>query len=181
MGAFVGIPFMECRHGVISMKNAVSGKVTIDENEYIFENEACYIEKDSGHSFPSAYKWTQALGENYSVMLAVATIPYMGIKFNGVISNIKVGEKNYRLATYNLARLKKSSDKYILIKRGKYTLEVTALKTDGHALAAPEKGKMSVTIHESVNAEVRYILRKGKKELLNVVNNKAGFEGHNDI
>lgn len=46
MGPFSYLPFMECNHAVISMKNNVNGTITINNDEYIFNNGTGYIEKD---------------------------------------------------------------------------------------------------------------------------------------
>lgn len=37
MGPFVCMPFMECRHQVWSMRHLVSGKISVNKKEYLFQ------------------------------------------------------------------------------------------------------------------------------------------------
>ncbi|MDK2808961.1 MAG: hypothetical protein PWP24_1698, partial [Clostridiales bacterium] len=60
MGPFRYVPFMECRHQVISLSHQVEGKVCWNQKEYVFSGSRGYIEGDRGSSFPSQYLWTQA-------------------------------------------------------------------------------------------------------------------------
>lgn len=55
MGPFSYFQFMECNHAILSMKNIVNGLININQNKIIFNNDAGYIEKDWGYSFPKKY------------------------------------------------------------------------------------------------------------------------------
>lgn len=46
MGPFSYIPFMECNHAILSMKNTANGKIIINDTIIKFENGNGYIEKD---------------------------------------------------------------------------------------------------------------------------------------
>jgi len=60
MGWYSYIPFMECKHGIVSVNHKISGTLRID-NELIDLNEGKgYIEKDWGTSFPEAWIWIQS-------------------------------------------------------------------------------------------------------------------------
>lgn len=84
MGPFSYVPFMECRHGVFSMTNTVSGCLSINGHAYRFDNDVGYIEGDRGRSLPKVYAWTQC---NFfdespcSIMLSIADIPLGSIHF----------------------------------------------------------------------------------------------------
>ena len=53
MGPFVLVPFMECRHSVMSMRHKVNGSVTFNNRKYEFKDAFGYWEGDRGVSFPS--------------------------------------------------------------------------------------------------------------------------------
>ena len=76
MGPFRYVPFMECRHSVVSTKHTVNGSININGKAYSFDNAAGYIESDRGYSFPKRYIWTQSIFGNGSLMLSVADIPF---------------------------------------------------------------------------------------------------------
>ena len=99
-GPFYYVPRMQCNHGVISMNHELSGVVTLNGKTYSFENEKGYIEKDWGSSFPRKYIWSQAnnfINTSASVFLSIATIPMVFFTFEGLIANLTVDNKEYRL------------------------------------------------------------------------------------
>ena len=176
MGPFASFPFMECKHGVVSMKHTVSGSLTVNGKTYTFNNGAGYIEKDLGRSFPSDYLWTQGTDGSSSVMAAIAKIPYMGIAFTGCICFVYTGGKEYRLATYNFARAKRRADGSTFIKRGKYGLEITPVTSDPQRLAAPTNGDMKREVCESVSSETRYVFTCDGKVVLDMTSPAASHE-----
>ena len=124
-------------------------------NEKInLDNGIGYIEKDFGTSFPNEYLWTQCnLFENttedykYSIMASVANIPFMGGNFRGCICIVYYKGKEYRLATYNGVRVLKYSNDSLVLKRGKYKLEIKVMSQKPQKLLAPLKGNMEKIIH----------------------------------
>lgn len=55
MGPFCYVPFMQCRHRVLSMQHKVSGKIVLNGKTYCDKNGLGYLEGDSGYSFPAKY------------------------------------------------------------------------------------------------------------------------------
>ena len=55
MGPFSLIPFLECRHSILSMKHTVQGNVRINGETYYFKRAQGYWEGDRGRSFPREY------------------------------------------------------------------------------------------------------------------------------
>lgn len=51
MGPFRWIPFMQCRHEIISMRHNVAGTLKINREQLHFGKGIGYIEKDRGASF----------------------------------------------------------------------------------------------------------------------------------
>ena len=78
MGPYAFVPLMECYHGILSMDHEIEGELEIDNQKIDFTGGRGYIEKDWGHSFPSAYIWMQSnhfSEKGISFKASVAKIP----------------------------------------------------------------------------------------------------------
>lgn len=176
MGPFQYIPFMQCRHTVVSMSHSVKGIVQIDDERFDFKNGVGYIEGDRGRSFPSEYIWTQCHHENGSIMVAVADIPWMGLNFKGIIGVVTIGEREYRIATYLGARIVSIGSSTVVIRQGKYTLSARLIESNHQKLNAPVNGKMTRTIHESVSCKAAYVFSYKNRKILEFTGSQASFE-----
>lgn len=161
MGPFAYLPRMECYHGIVSMNHTLSGSFSFENQTINLTNGKGYIEKDYGRSFPSEYVWVQANNfatTDTSLFLSVATIPYLGLKFDGYIVNFYQNKKHYRFATYNSSRIiKEIVDKRSVtyhFKKGKYQLEVSAEIDSFVTLASPKLGAMENTIKEGLSGQI---------------------------
>lgn len=176
MGPFKYIPFMQCRHSVISMRHSVNGRLDINGEIYRFENGIGYIEGDRGRSFPKRYIWTQCHFGKGSLMLAVADIPFFGFGFKGIVGVIMIEGKEYRLATYLGAKLVSAGDGGVTVKQGDYVFYAKLIRSNRRRLLAPVNGEMKRTIHESVECEAYYRFACRGKILLELVGKTASFE-----
>ena len=107
MGPFAYLPGMQCRHGVLSLWHSVTGSVRCGGRRMDFDGADGYIEKDWGSAFPDSWVWMQCGDSRVTLMCAVASIPLKLISFTGIICVLRDGNKQYRLATYNGARVSK--------------------------------------------------------------------------
>lgn len=176
MGPFSVIPFMECKHSVVSMKHRVSGKISINGKAFCFKDGAGYIEGDCGRSFPDRYIWTQCCFEGGSLMLAVADIPLFGLKFTGIIGVVFYEGKEYRIATYLGAKINGLKENGVTVKQGKYRFVAELVKSNSHPLNAPVNGKMKRTIHESASCTAHYAFYIGKEKVFDITSDRASFE-----
>jgi len=183
MGPFSYIPFMECNHAVISMRSRVDGLININHNKIKFKNGIGYIEKDWGCSFPKTYIWTQGNNfkdSNASFMLSIADIPFKVFNFKGIISSLIIDGKEYRFATYNNTKLIKyevgDNGVNIVLKNGKYYLEIKGDYDKGLKLIAPVKGKMKKDILESISASIFVTLKKGNEVIFSNSSKNCGLE-----
>ncbi len=176
MGPFKYVPFMQCRHRIYSMKHQISGHITINGEQFIFQNGVGYIEGDSGSSFPERYIWTQCNFNDTSLMLSVADIPLFGLHFTGIIGVVLKGDKEYRIATYLGAKLKRIEGTSVIIEQGKYQLTAKLIETNPHPLYAPNNGKMCRTIHESASCKASYRFLYKEKPLCDFISDRASFE-----
>ena len=176
MGPFVLMPWMECRHGVWSMRHIVQGSVDINGREYLFRNALGYWEGDRGYSFPREYLWTQCFFSEGSLMLSAAEIPLGRVRFIGIIGFVLWRGKEYRIATYLGARVTLLKDKMVCIRQGKMELTAQLLESSGHSLKAPVKGNMVRTIHESVSCRAYYCFRKNECIFFEFETERASFE-----
>lgn len=176
MGPFCYVPWMECRHNVVSMRHTVSGDLRINGTDYCFQNDTGYIEGDCGRSFPKHYVWTQCFFAEGSLMLSVAEIPLWPICFTGMIGIVFLRGKEYRLATYLGAKVVKKSDGEIVIRQGALSLTAKLLEKSAHSLNAPKSGAMTRSIRENVSCRAKYRFCMGNQTILDFEATNAAFE-----
>ena len=183
MGPFSYIPFMECNHAILSMKNTANGSIRINDNIINFDNDSGYIEKDWGCSFPKSYIWCQGnnfKNSNASFMLAIANIPFKIFEFKGIICDIIVDDEEYKFATYNNAKVINfkitNNILDITLKKGEYYLNVQTRCDKGLKLSAPVKGKMKKDIFESISSEIMVTLKKNKNIIFSDISFNCGVE-----
>lgn len=183
MGFFHYLPFMECKHDVVSMNHEVIGEINFNGIEKDFTKGKGYIEKDFGKSFPISYVWIQSnnfTNNSASIMFSYAKIPYLGLRFNGFIINFIFNNKEYRFATYNFSRTKlkfKSENQVVFeVKKRGYRLIVDATNSKTVALASPKEGLMDHYIKEGLSGEVKVTLYKRNKLLFDEMGKNAGIE-----
>jgi len=188
MGWYSFVPFMECFHGVVSLKHTVNGTLSINERVIDFKSGSGYIEKDWGVSFPTAWVWMQScdfLDKKSSCMLSVARIPFLGRVFTGFLGFVWYNDKLLRFGTYTGAKiLSLNADKgciNVVISQGKTLIEFSAeMGVSGH-LAAPRQGKMDRIIQESLNGSISVTIStagkdKEKTTLFSDIGRLAGLE-----
>lgn len=178
MGPFRFLP-MQCRHTVISMNHALSGKVTLNGRELDFTGGKGYIEGDSGRSFPQSYTWVQCndFDRNCSIMASAAHIPFAFWSFWGCIALVWLDGTEYRLATYRGAKIRRRDAGQLLLTQGELSLHIRFLGSHaGHALDAPERGQMKRSIHEVPSAPARFELRRGDSVLFQGESRFASYE-----
>lgn len=176
MGPFKFVPFMQCRHSVYSMRHRIDGQITVNGQQYVFKDGTGYIEGDCGSSFPKEYIWTQCHFRNGSLMLSVADIPLFGFHFTGIIGVVLINGKEHRIATYLGAKIKHMGKDSITVEQGDYQLTAKLLRKNAQPLAAPNRGKMNRTIHESASCKAYYRFSYKGKVLFEFVSGMASFE-----
>lgn len=183
MGPFSYIPFMECNHAILSMKNKINGLININNNEINFNNGTGYIEKDWGSSFPKSYIWCQGNNfqkSNASFMLSVADIPFKIFNFRGIICDLIIDDMEYKFATYNNTKIIEydlSNDLInITLKKGSYYLNVKSTYDKGNKLSAPVKGQMNKDIFESITSLITITLKKDNNVIFSDTSTNCGLE-----
>jgi tocopherol cyclase len=161
MGWYSFVPFMECKHGVVSVSHQLSGSLMINESNIDFSQGKGYIEKDWGTSFPKAWLWLQCntfVQSSASLMISVADIPWLGSYFLGLIAFLYVDCKFYLFNTYSKSTIQKLEKQgngiHIELESRQNKLVVDVKKNLSGVLKAPQLGKMSRHIKESVDSEV---------------------------
>ena len=161
MGWYSFVPFMECKHGIVSMAHKLTGGLYIDDNFIDFDNGKGYIEKDWGSSFPESWVWLHCNTFNTSqssFTFSVAKIPWLGSYFIGFISFLKLEDRFINFSTWSKARIEKleyvENRLNIRIVNKKYRLEIEALNNQAGPLKAPKLGSMQRIIKETVDASI---------------------------
>ncbi|MFK8102166.1 MAG: tocopherol cyclase family protein [Saprospiraceae bacterium] len=185
MGPFSFVPFMQCYHGILSMDHQIEGQLTIEGVEIDFTGGRGYLEKDWGHSFPSAYIWMQSnhfKTPGISLKASVAKIPWMGTSFVGFIAGIWLQDRLIEFTTYNFTRLRRSfadQEEVVLhLENRHYRLQIRADREAATQLASPIIGFMEGRVEESMTAklEVELFDKKTKQLILQDVGRNAGLE-----
>jgi tocopherol cyclase len=161
MGWYSFVPFMECKHGVVSMHHSLEGGLQIGENYVDFNGGAGYIEKDWGRSFPESWIWLHCNTFNStqsSFTFSVAKIPWLGKYFIGFISFLNIDGRFINFSTWSKARIEKleylDNRLIISISNKKYALELEAINNQAGPLKAPVLGSMTRIIKETVDASI---------------------------
>jgi len=185
MGPFAFVPFMECYHGILSMDHIIQGQLVINDETVDFTNGRGYMEKDWGHSFPSAYIWIQTnhfSNSGISLIVSVAKIPWLGCSFVGFIAGLWFNNEFFEFTTYNFSKLSKSivdnKEVKLVLENRKYRLEIIAHRKTATELASPISGFMDGRISESMTAEIDVKLydKKNKKIFFQDTGRNAGLE-----
>ncbi len=179
MGPFSFIPFMECSHGIISLYHKLRGNLIINGEDVSFNDGVGYIETNRGNSFPKTYLWTQCndfKNEKISIMAAIADIPFMGINFKGCICVVYYKGREYRLSTYNGVKILKYNCKSLMLKRGKYELQIKVTDGNPQKLLAPSSGNMCRTIHENAACSANYKFYIEDKLVFDIESDNCSFE-----
>jgi len=184
MGWYSFVPFMECKHGIVSVTHRLRGQISANNAVIDFTGGKGYIEKDWGVSFPESWIWIHSnhfLDDSASFTFSVAKIPWMGSYFIGHICFLYISGKFYRFATYNgskITRLKYENEQLdIAIEGRRQSLEIRVIPNISGHLKAPVKGNMSRIIKESIDSTVYLkLLDKNGSILFEDKGRRAGFE-----
>lgn len=174
---------MQCNHEIISLRHRLSGKIQINDETINFDDGVGYIEKDWGSSFPKKYSWIQCndfKNRACSVMAAVADIPFMGITFKGCICVVYYEGMEYKLCTYNGVKILKNDGTGMVLKRGRYRLEIELNDENPQRLLAPINGNLARSIHEHCGCLATFRFYVDDKLEFNLKSSNCNFEHVSD-
>jgi tocopherol cyclase len=161
MGWYSFVPFMECKHGIVSANHNLNGSLVSNGEKIDFTGGKGYIEKDWGVSFPEAWLWIQSNNfeeHDTSFSFSIAKIPWLGRFFIGFISYLYLRGKYFLFSTYNRSSVTEiSHDKDLIgisLKNKDHILKISVIKKSFGDLKAPVFGEMSRRIKESIDSEV---------------------------
>lgn len=183
MGPYSWAPFMECRHGLVSLDHGVSGEVRARGSVARMDGGRGYVEKDWGSSMPSSWIWSQTNSfpsRGDSFMLSVARIPWLGSSFTGFLCILRAGGRLRRFASYTGHRIEiievgERDVRIRIVGRGQ-ALDFEATRERAGLLAAPVRGVMSRRIAESIDATVRIGFEEDGAPTWSGASSRAGLE-----
>jgi tocopherol cyclase len=188
MGPYSFVPFMECRHSLVSMDHTVSGWVQADGRILSMDGGRGYLEKDWGSSMPSSWIWTQSNQfptQGDSLMFSLANIPWLGSHFPGFLCAARLSERGRQRqvqvwATWNGARIEtlKADDKTVslVVARKDERLTLKLERKRGGLLLAPVAGAMERRIAESIDSTMNVRLERKGQVVYEDTAPKAGLE-----
>jgi len=190
MGPYSFVPFMECYHGMVSMDHEIDGSLIIHGKNTDFTSGRGYMEKDWGHSFPSAYIWMQSnhfSRPGVSLFASAAMIPWLRGSFIGYIAALHLNNKIIKFATYNRTILKRCfvdlHKVELVLERKDYLLGIDVKRDKATSLASPMQGFMNGRIDESMTSEMKVKLtdKKSGRIIFNDRGINAGLDVAGDI
>jgi tocopherol cyclase len=184
MGWYSFVPYMECKHGIVSVNHDLKGNIRINGNPIDLTDGKGYIEKDWGTSFPEAWIWIQSnnfSSHNTSFSFSVAKIPWLGRFFMGFISFLYLEDRFILFSTYNnsvITDLHHDNESVSLTMKNKsYILKARVVKNIFGELRAPASGDMSRRIKESIDSTIALTLLDNNGKLIYEDSGKrAGLE-----
>jgi tocopherol cyclase len=161
MGWYSFVPYMECKHGIVSVNHDLNGNISINGHSIDFTNGKGYIEKDWGTSFPEAWIWIQSnnfSSRGTSFSFSIAKIPWLGRFFMGFIAFLYLEGRYILFSTYNnsvISNILHNKESVSLTLKNKTNiLKVNVVKNNFGELMAPASGDMSRRIKESIDSTV---------------------------
>jgi tocopherol cyclase len=184
MGWYSFVPYMECKHGVVSVNHDLKGELILNGKPIDLNYGKGYIEKDWGTSFPEAWIWIQSnnfTDHETSFTFSLAKIPWLGRFFMGFISFLYLNGRFFLFSTYNKSVINEiTHDKTsitISMKNNNSVLRVTVIKNRFGELRAPASGDMSRRIKESIDSTIELTLHDNHGNLIfEDTGKRAGLE-----
>ena len=180
---FVSYFPLQTAQEVVYLNASVKGTMRILSQTFIIDGQN-YIEKTYGHRFPPGHIWLQSAHFDVPATyfsFSVGVLPILGMNIKGWFAILRHDKDEYRFAIYNLARLSivkaTPTDVELVIKRGRFRLEVQANRSHWVALVGPTDGaKMTQEVLESIDATITLNLYFNDALILNTTGQFAGFE-----
>lgn len=161
MGPYSFVPFMECKHGILSLDHALEGTLNVDGTATTYDGGRGYLEKDWGRSFPLAYVWTQSNHfdrPGLCVTASVARIPWVTGDFRGFLVGFLHDGTLHRFTTYTGAVIEAlrltRTHMSLAIRNRTHRLEIEAEKTGGALLHAPYEHDMLERVAETMTSNI---------------------------
>ncbi|MFT9056463.1 MAG: tocopherol cyclase family protein [Ethanoligenens sp.] len=159
MGPFAFVPWLQCRHGVVTIRSTLAGALTDDTGTMDFTGGIGYVEKDWGTAFPQPYLWTQAHFGLSTFMLCLARVPLPGGALTGILAFLYTGQKRYLFSTYTGTRLSticRTEDGawHLIFRTPFHRLFLRLITHKGLTLRAPGTQGMNREIQEDPHANL---------------------------
>lgn len=161
MGPYSFVPFIQCRHGFLSLDSTLSGWLEAHGVRRSFDRGRGYIEKDWGSNFPREYTWAQC--NHYeepgvAFAAAIGSSPWLNVTFRGFIIGFLHRGRVHCFRSYLgavLEDLTVSDDLVTLrVRNRSHRLAMRATRTQGTTLLAPYDGKMRPRVAETMTSEI---------------------------
>lgn len=186
MGPFAFAPGLECRHGICSFGHGLKGELRVGSERWNLDGGRGYIEKDWGSTFPRSWAWVQC--EHFEAHPAAclafssASVPWLGLRFPGLLCGMKVGDELYRFATYTGARvqsLERAGNRLqIEVVDRHHRLSIHTVGGRPTPIHIPSQLDMRGMVTEHIGAEVNVRLERGKTLLFESMGRQGAWELH---
>jgi hypothetical protein len=167
MGVLTYVPFVECKHDVISPYFEVSGNATIENTQLEFTDDAGYIDKNWGKSFPKKYIWGHVAGfekENIAIQFAQGSPSWLFWNVPVHLGFLRLNDNIYTFNSWKGGKMTMINvgHKEVYIRSRKFKIHLTFKKGSELKLKAPINGKVEDNIVESAGIETKVLIHERK-------------------
>ena len=168
MGVLTFVPFVECKHDIISPFLKVNGEAKLKSKTLHFQDNSGYIDKNWGISFPKNYFWGHISSfENptISVQFAKARPKWLFWKIPVHIGFLRINGEMHLFKSWKRGQMTMINvgQEEIHLKNNKYKIELKFDKGDHLNLRAPLNGKLDSTILERAGIRTLVTIYKKSK------------------
>lgn len=153
MGALTFVPFVECKHDIISPYLEVNGEAKLKSKTLKFQDNSGYIDKNWGTSFPKDYFWghiSSFKNPTVSVQFAKAKPKWLLWKIPVHIGFLRMNGEIHLFKSWKKGKIKliNVGQEQIHLQNNQYKIELKFDKGYPLNLRAPLNGKLDYTILE---------------------------------
>lgn len=165
--SFIGlkkfVPFVDCKHEVLSFDSMLQGEITYNQKTYKGKFTH-YSETSWGKTFPENYFWLHANcfenNPNASFLIARAKPKFLGIKSNQILGYFHHNNEICVFRTGNTKMEFNAAQKTIELRNKTISLQIKYKKGLPVSLKGPRNGQMQNNVIEHIHATTTIQLKK---------------------
>lgn len=174
MGALKHIPFVQCKHEIISLSRKCDLSINNFDNLNLNSKGEIYIERNWGKSFPKEYLWIHCFdefeGNHFEFQFAVAKPKFLGFKPKVHLGILKLKDNTYSFGLQKNTKFRFTSynshqNSVSFVIDGKDYQVVCSLDQGFFTeFLSPSKNGMDGKILESLNSKITLYLSNGENK-----------------
>lgn len=165
MGVLAYVPFVECKHDIISPSLTVLGHANLKAETLIFDNTSGYIDKNWGRSFPKDYFWghiSNFENPSVSIQFAKAKPKWLFWKIPVYIGFLRLNHEIHLFKSWKKGKMTLTNvgQDEVLLQNRKFKIKIKFENGRPLNLKAPIEGKLDHLILERAGILTRVTIYK---------------------